>query len=746
MENIINSYKVIYKNIINDKLKDNIINKKVEKIFVINLYEDVLREKYIELLMKRFKINYTLIKVYRPHSYLYKKVIRRSKPLSKKMTNGEVGCYLSHMWCLNQIIKNNYKNAIIFEDDIIVHKDIVNLFKNIVINDKEEIEYDFLMLGAADHGFNNGNKELIKNNIYIPKNYVIMGTHAIYYSNYGAKILYDYRLKYPVYFDKNLKEIFTFFEENKTGVCYPNLFTVENSTTNIGHEFGISKYKYNNYYYKQCYDNFNFKDYHFIYLDLFPKFILEDHSKLNTLNKSEYFYILLMNYFNNEEKVVKYHLDKLDFDLFNINEYNELLKVSKNEYTQLYYKNYKEICEKENITSGKLLLNGYKNKDLSPWKQDKLSALFHKETLNIVKGDENIEYEIIKEIDFIKKNVAHLHCFCINRFHEIYGNYIDKIKEKMDIIITYSEGSIENIINCNYLIVKVENRGMDIGAKFVIIDYLKKCKKEPENILFLHSKSDIKTRSIYFDSLVNNLNCIDISNDETKNIGGIFPPTIHMGDDYPIIYNEKYLYESHLKKVLYEENINNLTYIKDLLKYFNFETPDITLWCSGNCYILNYNIATIIFGDKRIYNCFNQVKSFDYNWVKNIYNIKYDEVEYVYEIYKKLKLNGNCLQLPYNQIKRDGMVEHAIERIIFKIIIDSNMEINILPNEKNKEQIISLSKKINECYKTRIKYKYFDWKQYNKDNPELEKYQLDTKEKAWSHWTKYGWYEDRKIK
>ena len=98
----------------------------------------------------------------------------------------------------------------------------------------EKIPYDFLMLGAADHGFNKGNKELIKDNIYVPKNHVIMGTHAIYYSHYGAKTIFDYRLKYPVYFDKNFKELFTFFKDPlRTGVCYPNLFTVENSTSQI---------------------------------------------------------------------------------------------------------------------------------------------------------------------------------------------------------------------------------------------------------------------------------------------------------------------------------------------------------------------------------------------------------------------------------------------------------------------------------------------------------------------------------
>ena len=44
------------------------------------------------------------------------------------MSIGEVGCYLSHMWCLNDIIKNNIKNAIIFEDDIVVRKNFENLY------------------------------------------------------------------------------------------------------------------------------------------------------------------------------------------------------------------------------------------------------------------------------------------------------------------------------------------------------------------------------------------------------------------------------------------------------------------------------------------------------------------------------------------------------------------------------------------------------------------------------------------
>ena len=340
MNNIIANYNPNETDIINDSYNNVIINQYINQIYIINLNTDRLREKYITIIMKKLNINYKLITVRKPRQQTYNNVIKLSKPLSKKMSIGEVGCYLSHMWCLQNIVKNNYKNGIILEDDIIVHKNFLSLFERYLSknNEKESerIEYDFLMLGAADHGFNKGNKELIKDNIYIPKNHVIMGTHAILYSHYGAKIIYDYRLKYPVYFDKNFKELFPFFKECRTGVCYPNLFTVENSTSNMEHNFGISKYKYNEYYYNECYDNFDFQDYHFIYLDLFPKFQLEI-QKLSLKNKHELIERLLMNYFNNDTELVEYHYKKLDIDYFFLEEYNEMLNVSKNPYTQLYY-------------------------------------------------------------------------------------------------------------------------------------------------------------------------------------------------------------------------------------------------------------------------------------------------------------------------------------------------------------------------------------------------------------------------
>ena len=726
MDNIINNYIPVQTLITNDPDNENIINRHINKIYVINLKVDKLRATYINILLNKLKINYELIQVIRPSQKVYNQVIKLSKPLSKKMTVGEVGCYLSHMWCLQNMIKNNYKKAIIFEDDIVVHKNYKLLFEQIVMKN----DYDFLMLGAADHGFNNGNKELIKDNIYIPKNHVIMGTHAIYYSQHGASIIYDYRLKNPVYFDKNLKELFTFFDENKTGVCSPNLFTVENSTSNLGHNFGIVKYKYNDYYYNDCYENFDFTHYHFIYLDLFTKFMLESPSKIKVSSKEDIMLALLKNYFNNDEELSKFHLAKLDSNFLTIEEYNTLLKVAKNPFIQLYYKDYLQYCSKTGITPGKLLhdkisreqINSIINKKTELDTQlislpkiakmkKKFPYLFTKYILEPSIKKEKIEYEIINTINFQKNFVAHLHCFNIDNFDEIYGLYMETIDKHFDIIITYSQGTPLKK-HAKYIILKVPNKGLDIGAKFIAINYLKKNKLYKHTyILFLHSKTCSETRKIYFDSLINGLpyiiNKIETS---TNKIGGFFPPTIHKGDDTPIIYDQKYLAKEILDNCLYDQATINKPYLNELIDYFELPHNDITLFCSGNCYMLDFNIAIKLYGNKKLYNVLNnesnnnKIKCFDYNWVKTYYNIQYNEIDYIYEAYDQFNLYGNNLQLKdKTKYFANGMIEHSFERIIFQVITNYKplMQIQILPNNKNSNQILELSEQINLCYTTK---------------------------------------------
>lgn len=757
MEQLIEAYNVrLFKKITTFHL--SIINRHVDMVYMIHLEDDTLRRKYIEIMMKKLNINYRTVIVEKPSSNIYHGLLRLANPRIKKMTVGEVGCYMSHMWCLQDIMKNKYKNAIIFEDDIVAHTQLETLYENIVAKK----DWDFLVLGAADHGFTRGNSELVKDNIYIPKHHAILGTHSIYYSLHGAEVMYNHRKKNPVYFDRNLKEVFQLFDKEKTGVCCPNLFTVENSTSHLNHHFGIVKHETNDYYYDICYKNFDFKDYHMIYLDLFKKYILESEDEWLILHPREIVKKLLINYFNNDKILVELHYKKLDVEFFTNSDYIKLLQASQNRIITEYYKDCKQkLCEKHNVTSGILIKKNIKRTET------KISNLFYKQHLDSSIKLSKLRYKISHIVKQQKKYVAHLHCFDLNDFIKIYEKYFDKIKKYNDIVVTYcndiktyDKKLSKMLFSC--CVLQCENKGMDIGGKFVMINFIKQTKKDYSYILFLHSKNCEKTRELYFDSL---LQYIPYDSDvlQQETIGGFFPPTIHTGRDSSIVYNHRYLEDGTLKKNLYYPFKFNSRYVNEFIKYFDLPKNDITLFPSGNCYCLHRDIAERLFTDVAIYNCLNHktyktkqdaVQCFDYNWVKLYYNIPFEDIEFAYEMCKKLKYKGNFLQIQdRNKQFRNGMVEHAFERLVFPMVFNTKnkynntYEIEILLNKENKntDKIRNLSKEINQCYKFRILYKDFDAESYLQKNKDLVKNNIKTKDQAWRHWTSYGWHENREI-
>ena len=254
------SYKVKKYNIINtDNLK--FINEKVNKIYIINLKKDELRRKYILVLMKKYKINFTLVIVDKLNSVLYQNL-----NLKNYVSIGEAGCLISHLWCLNNIIKNKYKNGIILEDDIILHKNFHDLFTNIYKDN-----YDFLLLGACDFSFSSLHKYNVIDNLYVPNNQSkkLYGSHANYYSLKGARHMFKLKTKHISFFDSAYHSMFSYFK-NTSFVCYPNLIVSDISTSNLNHNYPFFSIYENNYYTK-CFVNFQFHDYNFIYLDMLHK-------------------------------------------------------------------------------------------------------------------------------------------------------------------------------------------------------------------------------------------------------------------------------------------------------------------------------------------------------------------------------------------------------------------------------------------------------------------------------------------
>lgn len=310
IETILNKYKATIYDIVNIK-KKNYINTRIKKIFVINLADNVIRRNYILVLMKKYNINFSLVVVNRINEKMHSLVG------NMRITKDELGCTLSHMWCLREIIKQQYENAIIFEDDIIFHKNFKEMFMTIFQND-----YDFLLLGACDYSFHSLNKDQLstkkkhyshprvklniendnstqehppidnenleikendsslendeatekpQKNLYRPheNSIKLYGAHANYYSLNGAKMMYDNKIRNLSFFDRDYMVMFDNFD-NSSFICYPNLVVSDISSSNLHHSYPFFS-KAEDLYYINCFDNFKFTDYNFIYLDIILK-------------------------------------------------------------------------------------------------------------------------------------------------------------------------------------------------------------------------------------------------------------------------------------------------------------------------------------------------------------------------------------------------------------------------------------------------------------------------------------------
>lgn len=287
----------------------------------------------------------------------------------------------------------------------------------------------------------------------------------------------------------------------------------------------------------------------------------------------------------------------------------------------------------------------------------KYPYLFHKYLLGISTPNKPITYKLIQHTPYNKtfnnnKLFAHLHCYDISKFNEIYGEYIEKICSFFKVVITFSIGE-SNINNKRYVIIKIPNKGMDIGAKYCMVQYLNDCNISYEYILFLHSKSNIETRYKYFTPLIENINKGFIDN--INNYDGYFPDIQWeiQGNKLKMITGNPQFANSNLPEI-------NLENRNDLLGYIGCENRT-NRFVEGNVYILSKKIVDILFVDKKLYNILNGPYDFDYNWVRKRYGLS-GGVNNIYNYFKTNNLP------PKDKLSYDGYIEHAFERVVLNLI------------------------------------------------------------------------------
>lgn len=220
----------------------------IDKIFLLNLERRIdKKEKMIIKINnnKYFKDKLELIKAVdglELDKYLSKdksKVINVNNWINPYtgtvITNGEIGCALSHYEMWEKIIKNRYENVLILEDDV----DIDNNFEN-KLNDyyeqirKNNIRYDLFYLSRKS--FEN-DIEKLSENIYIPAlsywtcSYIITynGAQKLINSNYLLNLIpVDEFL--PICYLNNTKELNRLnynIENFRAIVCEPHIIKPE---------------------------------------------------------------------------------------------------------------------------------------------------------------------------------------------------------------------------------------------------------------------------------------------------------------------------------------------------------------------------------------------------------------------------------------------------------------------------------------------------------------------------------------
>lgn len=298
----------------------------------------------------------------------------------------------------------------------------------------------------------------------------------------------------------------------------------------------------------------------------------------------------------------------------------------------------------------------------------KYPQLFHKYILNLSTHISPIDYSIEKD-KIISRQICHFHIHNVDKYADfvIYLTRIDKI---FDIIITYNIGTYD-FSQCNFTVLKVPNRGFDIGPKLCALKYIADKLVSYDYILFLHSKTNVQVRDRIYNPLIRDHAQLEFIERLMKNTNlcGIFPNWYFSEDTE-----------------LHGTFIGNEIYFNEILNFLNV-TNKKKEFAAGNCMILRKNILDRIFTPENLqifYNMLNCRDSFDFNWYKLKHKLHNQSITDVYNHYEQQAGPGNNLAIMNTSASLpDCMIEHIFERIWINVISDMKCDYLILDSSGN---------------------------------------------------------------
>jgi len=185
------------------------MNPFVNKIYLINMDKDKYRLELAKKELDKHNLLFEHFSGIDPKIYDKNKLKKYVTPKCEILCPyGVIGCGISHIKIWENIIKNNYKNTIIFEDDIILHSKFNIKLEKIIAELPND--YDILYLGSIGLDDRNIKKDIlsellrtyrsiigvlnnkVSTNKYIKIPEYPLGMHGYMISNEGCKKLLKY--------------------------------------------------------------------------------------------------------------------------------------------------------------------------------------------------------------------------------------------------------------------------------------------------------------------------------------------------------------------------------------------------------------------------------------------------------------------------------------------------------------------------------------------------------------------------
>lgn len=115
-------------------------------VFVISLKGAVKRRALIKKHLEALGIHHEIIDAVQGDT-LTPEYIKEINPTGN-MSQGQIGCYLSHIHLFERIVAQNIPVALILEDDTVLHPDV----KPLVEHSCDYLDFDYCFLGSDDAG------------------------------------------------------------------------------------------------------------------------------------------------------------------------------------------------------------------------------------------------------------------------------------------------------------------------------------------------------------------------------------------------------------------------------------------------------------------------------------------------------------------------------------------------------------------------------------------------------------------